>query len=215
MLRLLILACALLPLRAEIIDRIAVTAGQQVITELQLDEELRVTAFLNGQPIARDRAARRAAADRLIEQLLIRREMELSRYPLPQAEEVDKYAAQVREALALAGDFDQALGKYGLTEAILREHLAVQLTTLQFIELRFRPDLGVSPGDIETYYAGEMARWKAEHPGMKAPSLAESRESIRKTLAEQRTDEALEAWLKMSRSQVAIVYLDNSLEGAR
>jgi len=212
MLRLMVLACVLLPLRAEIVDRIAITAGQQVITELQLDEELRVAAFLNRQPVVRDRAARRAAADRLIEQLLIKREMELSHYPLPPPEGVDTYVEQVRAALSSTEDFGEALRRYGLTEAILREHLEMQLTTLEFIEFRFRPDLGVSPAEIEAYYQQDLSRRQAEHPGAKPPTLAEARESIRQTLAERRTDEALDAWLKGSRNQVAIVYLDKSLE---
>ena len=67
--------------------------GRQVITELQLDEEIRVTDFLNKEPIIRDTTARRAAADRLVQQLLIRREMDVSRYPLPTDAEVDKFAA--------------------------------------------------------------------------------------------------------------------------
>jgi hypothetical protein len=198
--------------QAGVVDRIAITLGQQVITELQLDEELRVAAFLNGQPLVRDREARKGAADRLIEQLLIKREMKMSHYPAPADTDVDKFEAQVREALPGAGDFEEKLRKYELTEPILREHLAMQMTTLEFIESRFRPELGVSPADIESYYQGELLRWKAEHPGARPPTLAESRESIRKALAEQRTDEALEGWLKESRKQVQIVYVDKTLE---
>jgi hypothetical protein len=212
MFRFLVLTCALLPLQAEIVDRIAITAGRQVITELQLDEELRVTALLNHQPIARDAKARRVAADRLIEQLLIKRDLDGSHYPPPLAADVDKFVEQVRTAISGNGDFDEALRKYDLDEATLREHLAMQLTTLQFIEFRFRPDLGVSPADIENYYQGELARWKAERGGAKPPTLADSRESIGKALTEQRTDEALDAWLAESRKQVVIVYLDKSLE---
>lgn len=211
MFRFFVLACVMLPSRAEIVDRIAITAGQQVITELQLDEELRVAAFLNHQPFARNPEARRAAANRLVEQLLIKREMDLSHYPLPAPEEVDKFTAQVRAALG-AEDLDEALHKYDLNEATLREHLVKQLTTLQFIEVRFRPELDVSSADIETYYQGELARWKAEHPGAQPPSLGDSRESVRKTLAEQRTDEALDAWLEESRKQAAIEYVDKSLQ---
>src|ERR1700761_5966011 len=135
MYRLLILVGVLLPLRAEVLDRIAIVVGRQVITELQLDEELRVTAFLNGQPIARDTAARRAAGGRLIEQLLVRREMEVSHYPLPEAADVSKFEEQVRAAVPRSTDFAVALRNYGLTDEILREHLLLQLTTLQFIEL--------------------------------------------------------------------------------
>ncbi len=210
--RLLVLVCALLPLRAEIVDRIAITAGQQVITELQLDEELRVAALLNHQPIDRSVKARRAAADRLIEQLLIQREMDVSHYPAPQPADVDQFVAQVRTAIASTGNFDETLRRYDLTEGLLREHLAMQLTTLQFIEFRFRPELGVSPADIETYYQGELARWRAEHAGATPPTLGESSESIRHKLAEQRTDQALDAWLSESRRQIVVVYLDKTLE---
>jgi hypothetical protein len=212
MYRLLLILCVLLPLRAEILDRIAITVGRQVITELQLDEELRVTAFLNHQPMARNPEARRAAADRLIQQLLVRREMELSHYPLPEAAAIDKIFEQVRNAVPLATDFKAELRKYDLTESVLREHLTTQLMTLQFIELRFRPELGVSPTDIENYYQRQLLTWKAEHPGQRAPTLADSKELIRKTLAEQRTDEALDAWLEARRKQDSIVYLDRSLE---
>jgi parvulin-like peptidyl-prolyl isomerase len=206
------LLCAAALLQAEVVDRIAITVGQQAITALHLDEELRVAALLNGQPVVRDREARKTAADRLVEQLLIEREMKMSRYPAPAETDVDKFEAQVRAALPGAGDFEEKLRRYDLTESILREHLAVQLTTLDFIESRFRPELGVSPADIESYYQGELLRWKAEHPGVRPPTLAASRESIRKTLAERRTDEALDAWLKESRKQVQIVYVDKTLE---
>jgi hypothetical protein len=48
MYRVLFFACLLLPgARAEVLDRIAIVVGRNVITELQIDEELRVTAFLN------------------------------------------------------------------------------------------------------------------------------------------------------------------------
>ncbi|HEX3681078.1 MAG TPA: hypothetical protein VHU83_00955 [Bryobacteraceae bacterium] len=212
MVRFLALICVLLPLRAEIVDRIAITAGQQVITELQLDEELRVAAFLNHQPIDRSAKAKRAAADRLIAQLLIQREMELSHYPRPSEADVDALLEQARTGVAALGDFDEILRKYDLSEAVLREHLAKQLSTLQFIEFRFRPELGISPADIENYYQGELARWKGGRGDTRPPTLADSREVIRRTLAEQRTDQALDAWLAESRKQLSIVYLDKSLE---
>jgi hypothetical protein len=212
MLRLLIAACALIVLRAEIVDRIVITVGRQVITQLQLDEELRVTAFLNGQAIDRSIEARRAAAGRLIQQLLIRREMQLSRYPMPAAADADNPVEQIRATWAGSQSFDETLRKYNLDIATLRDHLATQATTLQFIEFRFRPDLGISPADIELYYQNELGRWKTEHPGVKPPTLGESQESIRKTLTEQRTDAALDTWLEESHKQVAIVYLDKSLE---
>ncbi|HMJ62713.1 MAG TPA: hypothetical protein VK493_13165, partial [Bryobacteraceae bacterium] len=108
--------CLLLPLEAGIVDRLVVVVGQQTITQLQLDEEIRVTALLNHRPIARDVETRRAAADRLVEQLLIRREMEQSRYPLPDEQDVNQYAEQIRRQNDGSTGLAKALATYELSE---------------------------------------------------------------------------------------------------
>ena len=59
---------------AEIIDRVAVSVGNQVITEDQIGEEIRVTAFLNHETPDLSPAQKRRAAERLIEQALVRRD---------------------------------------------------------------------------------------------------------------------------------------------
>ena len=211
MIRLLIVLCFALTASAEIVDRVAIILGREVITELQLDEELRVAAFLNHQPIVRDLTARRAAADRLVEQFLVRREMEVSRYPLPDEEDLSKYFEQIRSGFGNAAEFAQELARFGLTESTLRDHLALQLTTLQFIEFRFQPEIDVSNEEIRTSYEREIAAWKATHTGA-APTFEASRESIRRALIEQRIDRALDAWLQERRRRVHIVYVDASLQ---
>ncbi len=196
---------------AELLDRLAVAVGKQTITELQLDEEIRVTAFLNDKPVRRTDDERRAAADRLVQQLLVKREMELSRYPLPTTEQIETYYAGIRTAKTSPQDFGRMLAEYQLTPAILKAHLAFQLTTLQFVEYRFRPDLGLSDSDIEGEYSARTAAWKVSHPGRLPASLEASRESIRQSLIEERTNQVLETWIEESRKQVNIVYLDQSL----
>lgn len=209
--RFLLLLTVALVVRGEVIDRIAVSVGSQVITELQLDEELRVTALVNHAPVVRDLQARREAAGRLIDQLLVKHEMELSHYPLPEAADIDKYFSQVQASYKGQAGLARALAAYDLTETTLREHLGFQLTTLRFIEYRFRPGLGISESNIETYYEHEIATWKTDHPGSPIPSLSGSRDSIRRKLIEERTDAALDAWLKEARKQITIVFIDKSL----
>ena len=68
---------------AEILDRIAVTLDNRVIAESDLIRDLRLSAFLNLAPPDFSAAAKRAAAERLVERALMRREMEFSRYPAP------------------------------------------------------------------------------------------------------------------------------------
>jgi DNA-binding transcriptional ArsR family regulator len=209
--RLLFIFCLALAVSAEVVDRLAIAVGHEAITELQLDEEIRVAAFLNHQPIIRDIGTRRAAADRLVQQLLVRREMEVSRYPLPGEEDVSKYFDQVRAGFRSVAEFDQTLGGYGLTESTLRDHLALQLTTLRFIEFRFQPEIDISEAEIRTSYEREIASWTTAHSGA-PPSLEASRGSIRKALTEERIDRALDAWLQERRRRVHIVYVDPALQ---
>jgi hypothetical protein len=206
-----LIVCLIAPLHGEVVDRLAITVGQQVITQLQLDEELRVTALMNRQPVKRTLEERRAAADRLVEQLLIKREMELSRYPLPGDQDVAKYLQQIREQIGGPGELDKALDSYNVEENTLRQHLELQLTALRFVEYRFRPDTSVSDTEVEAAYRREIANWKAAHSG-DPPTLEASRERIRSALLDERTDTALNTWLAESRKQVNIVYLDKTLE---
>ena len=193
--KLLLLTAFSLTLRAELIDRLAITVGQQVITELGIDEDLRVIAL----------EARRAAADRLVQRLLIQHEMEVSRYPLPSDQEVSIYLQQVENSLGGESAFPNLLKSYNLTQATLVNYLKAQLTMLRFIEYRFSPDVSVSDADIDLTN-------QTEHPGVAPPPLTQAkRDAISQKLTEERTDAALNSWLAESRKQVNIVYLDTDL----
>lgn len=210
--RILVVALAVVTgISGEIVDKIAITVGQQAISELQLDEELRVTAFLNHRAVIRDASSRRAAADRLIQQVLVKREMDVSRYPAPTEEDVNENVQQIRGGFGSAAQFDEALTAHGITEATLRDHLALQLTTLRFIEYRFQPDVDISEAEIAQRYRREIAAWKATHSGT-PPSLEASRTSIRNALIEEHVDAALDLWLNEMRKRVNTVYLDKTLQ---
>jgi hypothetical protein len=206
-----LLLCLWLPARAEIIDRLAIAVGYQTITQLQIDEELRVTAMLNHLPVTRSLEERRDAADRLVEQLLIKLEMDLSHYPLPAGADVDKYLQQIVESSGGASEFDKTLVSFNLTVETLRRHLELQLTELRFIDFRFRPESVVSDGDVEAAYQRQATTWKQTHTGQ-PPSFDASRAPLRAMLAEEHTDAALNTWLAESRKRVSIIYFDKTLE---
>jgi len=203
--------CLVVLVKGEVIDRLAIAVGNQVITELQLDEELRITAMLNHKPVERSLEERREAADRLVEQLLIKLEMQLSRYALPETGDVDKYYQQIEEASGGAGELDKTLSSFHLTAAVLRSHLELQLTELKFIEVRFRPDVNVSDADVEAAYQRQVEGWRKSHTGQ-PPTIEASREPLRAMLVEERTDAALNSWLGESRKRVTLIYFDKALE---
>ncbi len=199
MLRILLVCClSLMPLGAAVVDRIAIVVDGRVITESQVNEEITVTAFLNGQPPQFTREERRAAADRLIQQSLIQREMRLGRYPLPTSDEVSRYYDGLIETFGGKKPFAAALESARLSAETLKAHLALQLTSLRFIEYRFRPNFEISDAEIAAFQAGQAVR--------------SSRDAARQTLIEQRTDEILSAWLEETRKQIEIEYLDSSLQ---
>lgn len=182
--------------RAEIIDRIAVSVGNQVITTDQINDEIRVTAFLNQTQPDFSAAEKKKAAERLIEQALIKREMEVSHYPLPPLSDAD---AMLQRAKVEHGDFAPS----GIGENDLRQHLWWQLTLLKFIDERFRPTVHVTTPEVRQHYREQVAKWQEQ--GVKAiPSFEESRDAMEKALVEERVTNAMDRWLGDARTQVDI-----------
>jgi hypothetical protein len=123
---------------AEILDRVAVTVGKDVIAESEVIEELRVTDFLNQAPFDHTPAARRTAADRLIDQYMLREEMQLEGFPHPQAAAADQTLRQFRQAhFHTQAQYQASLQKYGITEEELKQHLLWQVAALRFTVQRF------------------------------------------------------------------------------
>ena len=208
------LACLLLAqplLCADVIDRMAISVGNQVITESQIDEEVRVTAFLNHDKLDLSLAEKKKAADRLLEQALIKREMDLSRYPLPALSDADAALKDVNARYPSQSELEQALHDYGITGDQLKEHLWWQLTVLRFVDYRFRPGIQISDSEVQAYYQQQVQKW--EQQGVKpAPSLTEERAKIEEILTEQQIDQNLDRWLADTRNQVPIRYLDEALK---
>jgi hypothetical protein len=200
-----------LPVSAEIIDRIAISAGDQVITQGQIEDEVRITAFLNGDRLDLSGAEEKQAADRLIEQALVKREMEFSHYPLPALSDADASLESLRARYPAEEAFQEALQQYGINEDDLRVRLLWQLTLLRFIDYRFRPGILVSDSDVQAYYQQQLPKWQAQGVNP-VPSLEDARPQIEEVLTQQRIDESLDRWLAEARTQVKIRYHDEALQ---
>jgi hypothetical protein len=126
--------------RPAVVDRIAVVVGGDVITESEVLEEVRMTEFLNGHPLNLGPAERRAAAERLVDQQLIRNEMKIGSYPEPPEANVDATLATFRKQRFGGSDaaMRASLQAYGLTEDELKAHVRWQLAALRFTNIRFR-----------------------------------------------------------------------------
>ncbi len=193
---------------AEIIDRIAVSVGSRVITETDLDREIRITAFLNNEKPDFSPANKRQTAARMVDQTLIRSELEASRYPPPSA--ADTEAALQEEKTRLGGEaaYRRALAAYGIREDDLKARLTWQLMLLGFIDARFRPGIQIGAEEIRKYFDDHMrAGLIAAHPGQK-PSMDDYRAGIEETLISQAANQQVEQWLKEARRRTHIQYRD-------
>jgi hypothetical protein len=194
---------------AAIVDRTAITVGPKVITDSEITRRIRLAAFQNGQLPEFNDKTRREAAQRLVDLKLVEREMDLGHYVRATPDKaktlMDAFTAEhfrsSPEALRIA------LSTMNLTTDDLLAEFAEQADLLTFTTLRFRPAVDVSEQDIEAYYHSQMEG--KTNPLM---SLADARATIEETLMSERTDKALDAWLKDQRTRTRIVYLEKELE---
>ena len=132
-----LLCVAVLLGRAEIIDRIAIIVDRQAIKDSDITEEIRVTSFLNKDKVDLSLAARKKSASRLIDQAILRKEMDVGNFVTSDEEEAARLLDQLRRGYPSTAAYQQALKSYEITEEQLKDRLSWQTQVLQFIKLRF------------------------------------------------------------------------------
>ena len=223
-----ILILGLLPAAATagMVDRVAATVGNQAITLGEVIEEIRVTSFLNGEPVDLGPTARRQAAERLVDQELIRREMATGQYPQPTDAEVGQTLAELKKSRFHAdAEYRDALRSHGITEEQLNQHLRWQVAALRFTEMRFRQD-GEQPSSsvlrqmqqtAQKRGTGEAARvvqTPAPPPPKPQAGAAPPRASRLEASpdATASADEQFDAWLKQLRADARVQFKKEAFE---
>ena len=180
---LLAIAFTLAAVAAGVIDRVAVVVGNQVITESEVLLEVRLTEFFNGQTLDLGADQRKAAAERLVDQQLIRNEMQIGGYPMPVESEGDAVLRKFRQDnYPGIPAFRAALENHGLTQDEVKRHLLWQAAAMHFTDLRF-------------------------HMTMAAPATAQPDQSqSADRSADTTVEDQMEVWLKEVRSNTRIQF---------
>jgi hypothetical protein len=189
-----LLAISSLTAAEQVLDRLAVVVGNTAITESEVDQEVRLTEFMNGQPLDVNSEIRRAAAERLVDQQLIRNEMQAAALAMPSTADVQSMVSSFRHD-HYPGDaaFQAALHRYGLTEQQLRQHLAWQLAVIRFTDIRFKPQV-MQPPPLANQSADRSAQ-----PGTPAP-------------APTTVDQVMNTWLKEQRATTRIEFKQGAFQ---
>jgi hypothetical protein len=195
---------------AVVVDRVAVIVGRRVVKTSDIDRDLRVSSFLNRQPPDQSPAARRKAAERLIDQELVRQELRTGQYAQPTEQEAAEFLQQLKRDRFGSSDsgFNSELQRHRLTDEQLKRHLLWQLSVLRFIDQRFRPGVLVTDEDVAAYYRENRAKLEKSYP--QNNSLEALTPRIRETLTAQRVDQAFEEWLAEARKATRIEYREQA-----
>jgi hypothetical protein len=166
---------------AGVVDRVAIVIGKQVVTESEVNDDLRLTEFINNEPLDLGPAARRAAAEHLVDQQLIRQELEMSGFNQQPASEADALLLKFRrDRFHSVAEYHSAIRKYGIAEDQLKQRLLWQLTAIRFIDFRFAT--GQPEGDSQS----------ADRATAGAPVSG--------------ADQQMDAWLKQARADTKIAF---------
>jgi len=195
-----------------VVDRIAVIAGKHVIKLSDIDRDLRLTEFLNGEPLNLTAEKRRQSAERLIDQQIIRGEVSSGGYTRATDGEAEALLRQIRRDRFGAADTKMRaeLSRYGLIEDDLRAQLLWQLTVLRFIQQRFQAEVTASDQDVRTYYNQHLADLKRQDPANS--SFEALAPQIRSALEGEHVNRDFEEWLAGARQQTRIEYRQGAFQ---
>jgi len=195
---------------AEIVDRVSVVVETRAIKQSDIDRDIRVVSFLNQVPPDFSPRSRKEAASRLIDQLLIRQDIQSTGAAPAAMSGMEQLLEQIKkDRFDSDTRYRQALAHYSLTEEDLKSALLWQLTVLHFIDQRFGSSVHVSDQEIEQYFNSHRAEF------VKLQSEARSASDIRlefeAEISGEHANQQFEAWIDQTRKDAHIEYREDSL----
>ena len=174
--------------QASVIDRVALVVGKAVFTQSEVDDEARLSELEAGKPLDLSAAQRKQAAERLVDQELLREEMSATQFQAP-ASDADALLRSFRERhFPTVALYRSALTRYAVTEDALKERLVWEVSLIRFTDQRFKTF--ADPAD------GQSAN-RAEGAPQAAPDTV---------------DQLMDAWLKQQRADTRIVFKQEAFQ---
>jgi hypothetical protein len=191
----------------EVMDRIVARVENDIILLSDVRELEEYQELVNGKSESES-----AIVDRLIDQWIVRSEAELSRFPEPNSEEIDREVARVVKSFASVEEYEARKKQSGLSDAEVRKIVTAKLYLNSYLDSRFRPSVQIDEKAVEDFYKNAVVP-RAKARGQEPPTLEASRDIIQDALVQSDINEQADRWLKESRDRLHIQkFLD---EGAR
>ena len=173
---------------AAVIDRVAVVVGKTVFTQSEVDDEARLSELEAGKPLDLSAAQRKQAAERLVDQELLREEMTATQFQAP-ASDADALLRSFRQRhFPSVAQYHAALARYGVTEDALKA----------------APGLG---GVAPSFHRSTFQAF-ADPADAQGANRAEGAPQA----APQTVDQQMDAWLKQQRADTRIVFKQEAFQ---
>jgi hypothetical protein len=190
--------------RAEVIDRIVATVNGHVILQSDWDEALCYEALLANRSVPQfGDSERRAILDRLIDQELLREQMNSADFPHASDGEVSARVTEARKLYpeaASQAQWQSLLDRYHLSEKEFATRIRQQIDLMRLVDARLRPTVQIDSKSIEAYYRDQFVP-QLKHSGASEVPLADVSAKIRELLTEEKVSELLVSWLHTLRSE--------------
>jgi hypothetical protein len=144
-----------------------------------------------------------AILDRLIDQWIVRSEAQLSRFPEPKEEEIDREVSRVAKSFNSSEEYEARKKQSGLNDAEMRKIVAAQLYLSNYLDSRFRPSAQIDEKAIEDFYRNAVVP-RAKARGQEPPTLDASRDIIQDALVQSDITEQADRWLKETRGRLRV-----------
>ena len=191
----------------ETIERAVAIINGHTILLSEWDSAVRIESLIEGRPPGPVTGAQRwAALQRLIDQELLREELESAGLAAATKEAVQHRLEEIRAQYKTGNKNDNedqwqaVLDQHGVQSAELEQAVALQLSELELIDYRLRPSVAISDGAIRGYYR-DTYEPQMEKAGAKVLPLTEVSAKIREILTQQKMNEGLANWLLSLRAQ--------------
>lgn len=195
---------------AEIVDRISVVVDGHIIKHSDIMRDIRLTDLLNHETPAFDLSERKKAVARLIDQALIRKELQAGLYSSPDPSEVDALLQQLKQSFGSDAGYQQALAAHGISDQELRKHLHWQLSVLRFVNVRFATGAQIPDTEVRAYYQQHLSDFR--RAGKAKLDLESLHPDIEQAIAGERVNQQFFAWLDESEKNTPIVYNEEALK---
>jgi hypothetical protein len=191
----------------EVVDRIVARVENDIILLSDVRELKEYQELLDGKSESEN-----ALVDRLIDQWIVRSEAQLSRFPEPKDEEIDRELSRVVKSFSSPAEYEARKKQSGLSDSEVRKIVATQLYLSNYLDSRFRPSVQIDEKAVEDFYQNAVIP-RAKARGQEPPTLDASRDIIQDALVQSDITEQADRWLKETRDRLHVQkYLE---EGAK